>query len=98
MPNGSARSKVLRQILADVFGKTLMISDVTEQAGLGAAMCAAIAAGECSSLEEACSRYVSRKLMPVEPIRAHEKVYRQQFGLFYELYRQNEPIFDKMTL
>lgn len=98
LAGGGVRSPLLRQILCDVFGQTMMISNVTEQAGLGAAMCATVATGECASLEEACSRYVSRELIPVEPNKALKNLYMHQFELFRELYRQNEPLFNKMTL
>ena len=98
LAGGGVRSTILRQILCDVFGQTMLISDVTEQAGLGAAMCGAVATGECSSLEEACSRYVSQGLIPVEPNLSHREVYMQQFELFRALYKQNEPVFNKMTL
>lgn len=98
LSGGGVRSPLLRQILCDVFGQTMMISTVTEQAGLGAAMCATVATGECASLEEACSRYVSRELIPVEPNNAIRDVYMQQFELFRKLYQQNEPVFNQMTL
>ena len=98
LAGGGVRSTVLRQILCDVFGQAMLISNVTEQAGLGAAMCGAVAIGECSSLEEACSRYVSQVLTPVEPKPSVHEVYMQQFELFRELYQQNEPVFNKMTL
>ena len=98
LSGGGVRSPLLRQILCDVFGQTMMISTVTEQAGLGAAMCATVATGECASLEEACSRYVSRELIPVEPNNAIRDVYMQQFELFRRLYQQNEPVFNQMTL
>lgn len=98
LAGGGVRSPLLRQILCDVFGQTMMISNVTEQAGLGAAMCATVATGECASLEEACIRYVSRELIPVEPNKALQNLYMHQFELFRELYRQNEPLFNKMTL
>ncbi len=98
LAGGGVRSPLLRQILCDVFGQTMMISNVTEQAGLGAAMCATVATRECASLEEACSRYVSQDLLPVEPNKAIRDVYMQQFELFRKLYQQNEPVFNQMTL
>ncbi len=98
LAGGGVRSPLLRQILCDVFGQTMMISNVTEQAGLGAAMCATVATRECASLEEACSRYVSRELIPVEPNKAIRDVYMQQFELFRKLYQQSEPVFNQMTL
>lgn len=98
LAGGGVRSTLLRQILCDVFGQSMMISSVTEQAGLGAAMCATVATGECASLEEACDCYVSRDLIPVEPDKAMHDIYMPQFELFRELYQRNEPIFNKMTL
>lgn len=98
LAGGGVRSTLLRQILCDVFGHTMMISDVTEQAGLGAAICAAVAVGECSSLEEACSHYVSKELTPVDPNPTLHEVYAQQFELFRQLYQQTESVFNKLTL
>ncbi len=98
LAGGGVRSLLLRQILCDVYGQAMLISNVTEQAGLGAAICAAVATGEHASLEEACGRYVSQTLTPVEPDLALHEVYMQQFALFRELYQQNEPVLNKMTL
>lgn len=90
---GGAKSRVWRQILSDVFEMPLYVSRMKEQAGLGAAITAQVAAGEYSSLEEACRAIVRYEPEPVEPNPGNFSAYRSCFDRFRLAYRQNLPLF-----
>lgn len=90
---GGAKSRVWRQILSDVFEMPLYVSRMKEQAGLGAAITAQVAAGEYSSLEEACQAIVRYEPEPVEPNPENFSAYRSCFDRFRLAYRQNLPLF-----
>ncbi|WP_138443187.1 FGGY-family carbohydrate kinase [Sinomonas susongensis] len=63
---GGARSALLVQILADVFGLPVRRADVDDAAGVGAAICAAVGAGLHPTWEEA-ARSMSALADPVQP-------------------------------
>jgi xylulokinase len=75
---GGARSPLWRQILADVFGCELVTVNTTEGAAYGAALLAAVGAGEFSSVEAACQTaiQVTGSTLPVEgQVKAYERLY-----------------------
>jgi len=55
---GGARSDVFMQIFADVFGVPAMRNDITDAAGLGSAICAAVAAKAYDTFEAAIEQMV----------------------------------------
>lgn len=58
--NGIRRNRMLRRLVEIAFGRKLHLPDVEEEAGLGAALCAAVGLGVYPSFEEAAGtvRYV----------------------------------------
>ena len=80
---GAARSEVWVQIFADVFQVPVEIPEGTELGALGAAICAAVAAGCCDSYEQAVDAMV-RFARVQEPDPAMASVY----GAKYERYRK----------
>ena len=50
---GGSKSKLFMQIFADVFGMPTVRNEVTDAAGVGAAICAAVGVGAYDSYEEA---------------------------------------------
>ncbi len=58
---GAARSAEWRQMFADVLGMPIEVTKATEMGALGAAMCAAVAAGVYATLEEASEAMVHVK-------------------------------------
>lgn len=77
---GMARNALLLRILADVLGRPVERSRITEVTGLGAAMCAAAGLGAHGSLEDA-SRAMAKPARPVlpDPVSAmeYEEHYRR---------------------
>lgn len=55
---GGSKSKLFMQIFADVFGMKAVRNEVTDAAGVGAAICAAVGAGAYASYEEAVDKMV----------------------------------------
>ncbi len=65
---GMSRSSFWRQLLADVLGQPLLVSEVAEASALGAAICAGVGAGIFHDLVEG-----SRKLARTRPITPAEE-------------------------
>jgi xylulokinase len=82
---GGAKSPLWRQILADVFGCELVTVNTTEGAAYGAALLAAVGAGEFSSVESACEAavQVTGSTRPdSERMKAYEQIYPLYRGLY----------------
>ena len=58
MSGGAVKSAVWRQMFADILGKSMEVTGVSELGCLGAAMCAAVCAGSYKDLSEASSKMV----------------------------------------
>ena len=83
---GGARSAVWRQILADVFGLSVVTVAPSGGAPYGAAVLAAVGSGEFASVEEACRAWL-RPLDRMEP----SLVAVSAYGEAYERYRRLYP-------
>ena len=79
MAGGAARSRVWRQMFADVLGKSIEITKATELGTLGAAMCAAVCAGVYPSLPEAAAKMV-QVAGRTDPNPALADIYTQKYG------------------
>ena len=97
---GGARGKLFREIQADMFGCGIHMSLVKEQAGIGAAIIAAVGTGFYSDYQEACDRIVRFSDDVVEPDPERMKIYAERFQVFKELYPTNKDLFqqNKTTL
>jgi len=92
---GGARSRLWRQILADVFGKPVVTRASEEGSALGAAILGMVATGEYSSVLEAC-RAIVREHEVVEPRAQGMKVYAAGHAVFRSLYPVLKPLFPRM--
>ncbi len=82
---GGAESAVWRQILAEVMGRSLQQSLLSEQAGVGAALLAGVGAGVYPNLAEACQQVV--RYGPVtEPNPLNQARYEELYAHFGALY------------
>jgi len=82
---GGGRSRLWRQILADMYGCPVIVPQTEEGPALGAAILAAVGAGVYSSLEEACAVIVKTQSVQ-EPNPENQKIYRGCFELYKKLY------------
>ena len=92
---GGARGKLFLEMQADIFDCEIYTNQGNEQACIGAAITAAIAAGEFESYEEACDKLVHMKDTIVTPNHEKQKYYEEQFAIFRELYGHNADLFRK---
>src|SRR5450759_1400715 len=79
---GGAKSRLWRQIIADVLGVELVLTNTTEGPALGAALIAGVASGVYPSFQDACERVVHVTQRPV-PQTETAPIYDRA----YEMYR-----------
>jgi xylulokinase len=90
---GGAKSRLWRQMQADLFNKPVYTTETTEEAGVGVAITAGVGVGLYSSIEEACSQLISFHSEVIEPIIENQPIYLERYELFKELYKRNEDLF-----
>lgn len=90
---GGSRSRLWRQMEADIFGLSIVPAGQSDAAMLGAALLAGVASGVFSSVEEACGRAVTfgERLNPdpgtAEPYRRSYAVYRALYPAVKHLFK-----------
>ena len=90
---GGARSRVWKQIEADVVGRPVLTTTNEEAATLGAAILAGKAVGLYSSVEEAAQQMIRIKER-FEPDPSNRAVYDNTFGTYVSLYDALCPLFE----
>ena len=93
---GGARSRVWKQIQADIFNRPVRTVLSKEQAALGAAICAGVGVGIYPSLEHATDRLVKFSDEIIEPIAANAARYDELFAVYRSLYDDNKDKFRKL--
>lgn len=83
---GGARSPLWLQIQADIFEKEVVVTEMNEQASLGACITAGIGAGIFSSAKEGCDSQVRLKSQRYEPNVQSFEVYRHRYDIYRSLY------------
>ena len=95
---GGVKGNVWAQIQADVYGRSIHISSVKEQACLGAAIVAGIAGGGFKDLNDACGRMCNDKMKVLEPIASHREIYDKIYkDIYLQIYKSNKDIFKKIN-
>jgi xylulokinase len=89
---GGARSRLWRQILADVFAEPVVTMASDEGSALGAAILAMVATGEYSSVLESC-RAIVRERDILEPREEEAKIYAAGHAVYCSLYPALKPFF-----
>ncbi|HPO30009.1 MAG TPA: FGGY-family carbohydrate kinase, partial [Candidatus Hydrogenedentes bacterium] len=87
---GGARSRLWRQIMADVIDAPMITINVDEGPAYGAAILAAVASGLYGTVEEACDAII-REVDRVEPDAANQVTYAKWFEAYQALYRALAP-------
>jgi len=82
---GGARSRLWRQILADVFQTDTVVATATEGAAYGAALLAGVGGGVFGSVEQACDATIGVKDR-VEPNPAQVELYERVYRVYRDLY------------
>ena len=83
---GGGRSKVWRQMLADMYGCPVNTIHADEGPALGVAILAGVGAGVYNSVEEACDTII-RKNITQQPIMENHDVYMGYYDLYKKLYQ-----------
>jgi len=91
---GGARSRIWKQIEADITGRIVLTTLNEEAATLGAAILAGKAVGMFESVEEAAEQMVHIKER-FEPTPANALVYNEAFKTYVQLYEALIPLFDQ---
>ena len=81
----SLKNETLMQIYADVIGKPMKVSDCEQTCAMGAALFAAVAAGE-GQLEDLQEKVVTYSDKVYEPIAENHAIYQQLFALYSDLH------------
>jgi xylulokinase len=82
---GGARSRLWRQIQADIYGRDVKTVDAEEGAAYGAALLAGVAAGAWPSVEAACDAAV-RIASTIEPDAESVRILNRQYERFRMIY------------
>jgi len=90
---GGARSKLWRQIQADVTGQAHCTINVDEGPAFGVALLAGVGTGIYANVPEACSATIT-VVDELAPSPAQTQLYEGYYRLYQELYQQLEPCFE----
>lgn len=90
---GGAKSRLFRQIQADMYDCPIYTNQGKEQASIGAAMTAAVGSGYYRGYQEACSAMVHLSREVTEPVKENVKIYEEEFQRFKEIYAANKNLF-----
>lgn len=93
---GGARSRLWRQIKADVTGLPVALPHTTETTALGAGMLALVGMGLSASLEEAAKCAV-RIIDILEPNVINQRRYEEYYQLYRATYHALLPVFDQLA-
>ena len=96
LTGGAARSEVWGQMFADIFQVPVEIPAGTELGALGAAICAAVAAGVHDSYEAACGAMV-RFDRTHEPNRELAETYAKKFANYLKLLDTLDPVWSDLA-
>lgn len=85
---GGAKSKVWRQIQADIFNLPVFTTNTEESSAYGASLIAAVGIGIFSTVEKACQEWIKKKNETIpnpQEVELYEKVYRVYHSLYPKL-------------
>jgi xylulokinase len=90
---GGARSRLWRQIQADVYGKEVEVVEAEEGAAYGASILAGVGAGMWNTVDEACAAVVrvAARVKPandaVATLNRHYQAYRKVYSATRSIFR-----------
>jgi xylulokinase len=91
---GGAKSVLWRQIIADVLGVELVVTNASEGPAFGAALLAGVASGVYSSVQGACAQTI-RVSTRTKPRPDVVPVYAQAYETYTALYPALKPIISR---
>lgn len=91
---GGAKSKLWRQIQADIFNAKIVTMNIEEGPAAGAAIMAGVGSGFWKSVEEGCNA-VLRIATETDPVYENVKRYQEYFRLYQSMHGYLEKAFEK---
>jgi xylulokinase len=88
---GGAKSSLWRQIIADILGVELVITNAQEGPAFGAALLAGVASGVYSSVQQACELTI-RTVEQTAPDSARMDLYARAYETYRTLYPALKPL------
>jgi len=85
---GGARSKVWRQIQADIFDLSVFTTNAKESSAYGASLIAAVGTGVFPTVEKACQQWVRKEnetIPNLQEVELYEKIYQVYHSLYPKL-------------
>ena len=92
---GGAKSRVWKQIIADVFGCNVYTSSSIEQASMGATIMAGLGTGLFNSAEEVCEKFIKLQDEVVFPDGRNRDIYARNLEVYRQLYRNTRELVRK---
>jgi xylulokinase len=86
LSGGGAKSTLWKQILADVFSKSVCTINAEQGPAYGVALLAAVGDGAYKNIEEACKATIS-VVDKIAPNKGSQKAYNRAFPVYQQLYR-----------
>jgi len=93
---GGAKSRVWRQIQADIFNKEISMTHSIEPAAMGAAILAGIGVGIYKDVEDGCRKVVKLKEEKTKPIPENVDMYNKRFEIYKYLYQDLKEDFKRL--
>jgi xylulokinase len=93
---GGAKSELWKQITADIFNTEIVTVNSTEGAPYGAAILAAVAAGEYNTVEDAC-RNMIQVTSTTTPKKENINIYEDIYSIYKNLYGTLKNTFDDIS-
>lgn len=95
LSGGGARSVLWKQIIADMFDRPIYTSAMTEEASIGAALCAMVGTGGYDNISQACNAVVSYEDGYITPIHSHTEFYKERHEIYRAIYKANQNLFSE---
>ena len=83
---GGAKSKLWRQLQADIFGQPVFTINAEQGPAFGVALLAAVGAGAYKNIQEACAATI-RTVSETKTDKTAKQTYDRAFPVFQQLYR-----------
>ena len=93
---GGSKSKLWRQILADIFNLNVLVTNSKEGPAYGASILAAVGCGLYESVDEACKKLIKITDV-VEPIKENVEKYNKLYKIYTPLYSCLEEKFQELS-
>ena len=93
---GGAKSRVWRQIQADILNEEISMTQSIEPAAMGAAILAGIGVGIYKDVEDGCRKVVKLKEEKTRPIPENVDIYNKQFEIYKSLYQDLKEDFKRL--